>query len=171
MKSLLALTGAVCLALPTQLSIAQILPGFDSNTLGASDDGSVGPVPIGFTFGLFDQSYDHLFINNNGNVTFDGVLESFVPYSLLEVNAPMLAPFFADVDTRGVGSGVVTYGTGTLDGHRAFGVNWINVGYFSQHTDKLNSFQLVLVEREDLGADNFDFMFNYDQIEWESADS
>ena len=35
----------------------------------------------------------------------------------------------------------MTYGQDTIDGKRAFGVNYINVGYFNAHADKLNSFQ------------------------------
>jgi hypothetical protein len=49
-------------------------------------------------------------------------------------------------------------------------VNWVDVGYFSGHTDKLNSIQLLLVDRSDTGAGNFDIMFNYDKIEWETGD-
>ena len=81
----------------------------------------------------------------------------------------MLAPFFADVDTR-TGT-TVKYGTATLGGHNVFGVNWIDVGYYSNHVDKTNSFQLIMTERSDLGAGNFDFEFNYDRILWETGDA
>ena len=56
----------------------------------------------------------------------------------------MIAPFLADVDTRGVGSGLVTYGDVTVGGRTAFCVNWVDVGYFSARVDKRNSFQLLL---------------------------
>ncbi len=65
----------------------------------------------------------------------------------------------------------MTYGTGSVDGHAAFGVNWINVGYFYSHTDKLNNFQLILIDRSDTGPGNFDFEFNYDKVQWETGDS
>jgi hypothetical protein len=32
-------------------------------------------------------------------------------------------------------------------------------------------FQLVLIERSDTGAGNFDFEFNYDQIQWEARNA
>src|SRR3990167_5470873 len=54
-------------------------------------------------------------------------------------------------------------------GHAAFGVNWIGVGYYPSQTDKLNSFQLIITDRSDTGAGNFDFEFNYDQILWETG--
>ena len=45
---------------------------------------------------------------------------------------PIIAPFFADVDTRGSGSDIVTYSYGntTYNGRPAFCVDWVNVGYF-----------------------------------------
>ena len=42
-------------------------------------------------------------------------------------------------------------------------------GYYKEHDDKLNSFQLLLVERGSAGA--FDIVFNYDQLHWESGDA
>ena len=44
------------------------------------------------------------------------------------------------------------------------------MGYFSQGLDKLNNFQLVLIDRSSEGAaGDFDIEFNYDQIEWETG--
>jgi len=66
---------------------------------------------------------------------------------------------------------IVTYGTGTFDTHSAFGVNWLDVGYFSEHLDKRASFQLLLVDRSDTGAGNADVYFNYGSIQWETGDA
>lgn len=142
---------------------------FTDSTLPANDDGSTGLVNIGFNVNFFGTTYSQLYVNNNGNVTFDASLSTFTPFSLLSTNRAMLAPFFADVDTR-VGN-VVRYGQDTLNGRNVFGVNWIDVGYYSQSTDKLNSFQLIITDRSDTGAGNFDFEFNYDQIDWETGDA
>ena len=73
--------------------------------------------------------------------------------------------------TRRAGSGIVTYGTDTLCGEQAFGVDWFNVGYFASNVNKLNTFQLILVNRPDTGAGNFDIEFNYNSIEWETGDA
>jgi hypothetical protein len=80
-----------------------------------------------------------------------------------------LAPFFADVDTRNLNSGVTQYGQATVNGRQTFGVNWINVGYYDTKADKTNSFQLIVTDRSDTGAGNFDFQFNYDKITWETG--
>jgi hypothetical protein len=149
-----------------------IVPGFNTNTLPANDDGSTGVVGLGFSANFFGTTYTQLFVNNNGNVTFNNPLSTFTPFGLTStLGIPIIAPFFGDVDTRGAGSGLVTYGTGTYNGDAAFGANWPNVGYFGGHTDKLNNFQLVLVDRSDLGAGDFDIYFNYGSMTWETGDA
>ena len=50
-------------------------------------------------------------------------------------------------------------------------MNWIDAGYFNQETDKLNTFQLVLIDREDIAAGDFDMEFNYGKIQWEAGDA
>lgn len=146
---------------------------FNSFTLNRNDDGSTGQVNIGFDANLFGTTYSQLFVNNNGNVTFDSALSSYTPFDLSSTNRAILAPFFADVDTSGTDNGSlpVTYGAGTVDGRAAFGVNWVDVGYFSAATDRLNSFQLVMIDRGDTGVGNFDFEFNYDNVLWEAGNA
>jgi len=103
-----------------------VVTGFDSSTLARNDDDSTGLVGIGFAANFFGTTYNNLYVNNNGNVTFNGPLSDYTPFGLL-VNGlqPMIAPFFADVDTRNTanGAGVTQYGTGTFGGRDAFGVS------------------------------------------------
>lgn len=142
---------------------------FTGNTLAANDDGSTGNVNIGFNINFFGNNYSSLYANNNGNVTFNAAMSTYTPFSIISTGVPMLAPFFGDVDTRGSGSGLMQYGQASLGGHNAFGVNWINVGYYSHGVDKKNSFQLIMTDRSDIGAGDFDFEFNFDQIQWETG--
>ena len=44
-----------------------------------------------------------------------------------------------------------------------------SIGYYSMRADKLNSSQLVLIDRSDRDAGDFDIEFNYDQIVWETG--
>ena len=147
------------------------LPGFTTSSLAANDDNSTGAVNVGFNLNFFGVQTNQVFVNNNGNITFGAAFSTFTPTALNSANGgtPIIAPFFADVDTT-VGN-IVTYGTDTLCGHAAFGVDYINVGYFSSHVDKLNSFQVILVDRSDTGAGNFDIEFNYNSIKWETGDA
>lgn len=140
--------------------------GLFTTPLPANDDGSTGLVNIGFNLNFYGASYSQLYVNNNGNVTFTQPLSAYTPSGITGTSLPMLAPFFADVDTRGAGSDIVTYGASVINGHNVFGVDWINVGYFASQSNPLNSFQLIIT---DMGLGNFSFQYNYDKILWETG--
>ncbi len=147
--------------------------GFSQNTLAANDDLFTGLINTGFTMNFFGQIFNDLTVNNNGNVSFAGPLATFTPFPLLTTATPMIAPFFADVDTR-LGN-TVTFGTGTIDGQNAFGVNYNDVRHFSVFGANqglpTNDFQLVLVDRSDVSPGDFDIEFNYSQIQWEAGEA
>ncbi|MBL8227125.1 MAG: DUF11 domain-containing protein [Bryobacterales bacterium] len=145
--------------------------GFNGSALPRTDDGSSPSVPIGWTLNFFGQQRANVFVNNNGNITFASALSEYTPFGLSGVSREIIAVFFADVDTRNAASSVVTYGRDTVNGRAAFGVNYLNVGYYNNKADKTNRFQLVLIERNDTGAGNFDIEFNYDRIVWETGDA
>lgn len=146
-----------------------------TTTLAANDDESTGLVDLNIDgpggINLFGTIATQVYVNNNGNITFTNALSTFTPSAFSTFGSPIIAPFFADVDTRGSGSGLTTYGNDTYNGHDAFIVNWPGVGYYGGHTDLLNTFQLILTDRSDTGAGNFDIEFNYDQILWETGDA
>lgn len=164
---------AACLAIISlpAFSAAILDPaGFNANTLAGNDDGSTGAVPLGFSVNFFGATSSTVFVNNNGNVTFTSALAQFTPNGLATgVGQPIIAPYFADVDTRT--GPLVTYGTATVNGHDAFGVEWPNVGYFAEHTNKVADFELILTNRSDTGAGNFDIEFNYNTVQWETGDA
>ena len=139
-------------------------PACQAEVLGANDDGSTGPIPLPFAINLFGTSRDFLFVNNNGNVTFESRLGTYTPFRLTADTPPIIAPFFADVDTRGPGSGLVRYSAAAspaaFGGRPAFCVNWVDVGYYAGHTDRTNSFQLLLVDRSDVAPGDFDVVMN-----------
>ena len=169
MKRLLCCLALVAAQIPAQA----IRPnaGFRSASIARNDDGSGPLVPLGFTINFFGRERAQGWVNNNGNITFDSPLATYTPFGLESTRREIVAAFFADVDTRPNGSALVTYGQDTVDGHKAFGANYINVGYFQEHADKLNSFQIVIIERDDTGPGNFDLEFNYQKIVWETGDA
>jgi hypothetical protein len=185
-KLLLALGLIVLVSAPSFASA--IVPGFNTTSDGRNDDGTytaptgcnnAAPggtcagtaVPLGMAINFFGVNFSSIYINTNGNVTLDAPLSTFTPFGLTAASRQIIAPFFADVDTRNVASGVVTFGSGLFGGRNAFGVNWINVGYYNEHVDKTNSFQLLIVDRSDTGVGNFDIVFNYDNMDWETGDA
>lgn len=144
-----------------------------ANTLAANDDQSTEAITIPFDLKFFGTPYHQLWVNNNGNVTFNGPLSTYTPEDIrTDTGLPIIAPFFADVDTEGAGSAQVTYGA-SADG-RSFCVDWADVGYYDAHDNLLNTFQLILT-KNDTGAGrsvgDFDITFNYDQIQWETGDA
>jgi RHS repeat-associated protein len=152
-----------------------VVPDYNNRLNPNGEDGSIGPVDIGFPISFYSQDYSNLWVNMNGNVTFTGPYNTFTPeLTIQEIGLPAIAPFWADVDPRGTydsatSNGTMKYGTNTVDGHRAFGVTWDNVGYYGNQSDKSNRFQVVLIDRSDKGVGNFDIEFNYDRIQWETG--
>ena len=163
-------------ALEDRRVLSATLAGFDAHTLPRTDDSDSEQASLGFAINFFGSRHEQLFVNNNGNVTFDKAQDTYTPYALTtDIGTAILAPFFADVDTSPSGGGVVSYGTGTVDGHLAFGVTYSLVGYFSSQVDRLNTFQVLIIDRPDRQSDpqlgdDFDIEFNYDQVQWDTGD-
>jgi hypothetical protein len=156
-------------------------PGWNTNFLEPNDDGSTDLVNLPFAINFFGTSYSALYVNNNGNVTFNEPLGTFTPFPIQTTGTPIIAPFFGDVWTipcddippPHTHTDVVHYGPIQFQGREAFSVTWagVGVGYYYCGEDKLNHFQMILVNRSDVGPGDFDIVFNYDQIQWETGDA
>jgi IPT/TIG domain/Nidogen-like/Carboxypeptidase regulatory-like domain len=167
--ALLVLALALVLAPAASSYAAPFEPGFEANTLEANDDGSTGLVNLPFPIDFFGTTYSSLYVNNNGNVTFTEPLWTYTPEGLTTFGSPIIAPFWADVDTAVSGSALVTYGTGTVNGHQAFGVNWPGVDCFVTTEGGLDYFQMLIIDRSDIAPGDFDIEFNYNGINWDSG--
>ncbi|MFS0736226.1 nidogen-like domain-containing protein [Sphingomonas sp. 1P06PA] len=155
----------------TDPATAGIAPGFDSFFVPRCDDCFTSAVDLPFDVNYFGQTYGDTFVSNNGYITFRQGQGTFTPSGLGAGyrGLPIIAAFFADVDTRNQGSAQTSYGPGTFAGRNAFGVTYNGVGYFANQADKLNNFQLILTDRADTGSGNFDIYFNYTNISWETG--
>ncbi|MHB8574690.1 MAG: nidogen-like domain-containing protein, partial [Dehalococcoidia bacterium] len=153
-----------------------VWPGFDSTVTPPNDDDSFGRVNLGFSVDYYGTVFNQVYVNNNGNLTFGNPLQTYTPFDLTGATGiPILAPFFADVQTNTPNSAVLKYGTQTMNlggGNirNAFGATWYGVGYYGDPGDKLNYFQVVLIDRSDIAPNNWDLYFNYDGIQWETGD-
>ena len=74
-----------------------------------NDDWSTVSIPVPFPFCFYGQQVNDVFINNNGNVSIANPYATFTASSFPDPNYTMIAPFWADVDTRGPLSGIVYY--------------------------------------------------------------
>ena len=152
--------------------------GFGEDFLARNDDGSSTAIDISSVFAdgldFFGTTYTSLFVNNNGNVTFAARQSTFTPPVITgDTGNPIIAPYFADVDTRnGTDLGVTPGGNSQgsnlthwdLDAAGGvFTVTWDDVGYFSSSNDKLNAFQLQIYDRDN---GDFDVVFRYEAINW-----
>jgi Zn-dependent metalloprotease/PKD repeat protein len=148
--------------------------GCSDHQLARNDDASTGRIDLPFPVNFFGNTHTSLYVNNNGNVTFDAPLSTYTPFGLrTNISTPIIAPFFADIDTRGVRSDQVTYGNASAG---VFCVNWAGsgVGYYGGHDDKLVRAQLQLIDRSaDPGgtAGDFDIVMNYGTVNWETGDA
>ncbi len=137
---------------------------------GRNDDSSTGPIALGYTLtNFFGQDYSTIYINNNGNITFNGPLGSYTPAGPQGATQPVIAPFFADVDTRGANSGIVYVNTSIANETI---ITWDHVGYFGAHDDKLDTFQLVLRGAAyNTPAGEGQIGFFYGDMQWETGDA
>jgi hypothetical protein len=134
-------------------------------------------LPGGLNF--FGITYTSLYLNYNGSITFGTPLEEYTPTAITGLsNIPIIAPYWADVDTRSgitapspggtsTGSNLVWYDLDAA-GH-SFTATWDDVGYFSHHLDKVNAFQLRLIAVGTNG--DFDIQFRYESINWTTGDA
>jgi hypothetical protein len=131
-----------------------------------TDDNSSPLISLPFSFCLFGQTVDSVYINNNGNISFSAPYFNYNAIGFPSTYYIMIAPFWADVDTRNDTSGVVYYKLTSS----ALIVHWDHVGYFDRQVDKLNTFQLIITDGTDPlipGGNNTAFC--YGDMQWTSG--
>jgi hypothetical protein len=143
--------------------------GTVSFSYNRNDDGSFGPISFGFNLEFFGSTYNEFSINNNGNISFGIPVASYNPSPLnTQTLAPMIAPYFADVDTRDSSGGFV-YLNNSIPNQLI--ITWDSVGYFDSHVDRLNSFQLVLRgPGYSVPSGEGQIGFFYKTMDWETGD-
>ncbi|MEP6963243.1 MAG: nidogen-like domain-containing protein, partial [Acidobacteriota bacterium] len=87
-------------AVSAQAEAVRTNPGFTAQSVARNDDGSSRLEGLGFTINLFGKTRTAVYVNNNGNITFDSALSTYTPFGLKGTEREIIAPFFADVDTR-----------------------------------------------------------------------
>ena len=147
-------------------SIAEITSGVAPEY--RNDDGSTTIKSLPFNFCLYGTSYNQFYINNNGNITFDVSYSQFTGVGFPSSSYVMLAPFFADVDTRATSSGLVYY---KITPTYAI-IQWENVGYYNMKTDKVNTFQIIITDGTDpIVPSGNNIAFCYGDMHWTTGDA
>ncbi len=184
MRSFLRLVLAVAfvstLSIPGRAHAAQLASGmggpagFGVNFLDYNDDSSSGSIDLRPAFPqglrLWGRTFTTAYVNNNGNMTFGAPVGQYTPTPFPIADQAMIAPFWADVDTRGGGRpGRNGVWWDLRPGQMT--VTWHNVGYYGSHNDRENSFQLIIRggQAEDDGV--FVVEFRYNRCEWTTGDA
>jgi len=187
--ALLALAGSAAQPVIADSSALGLRFPFDSaNTSGwiqsmnPNDDGSSVLIPLPFAFDFYGASRTSLYINNNGNITFDVPVGIFTPTGFPSAVAPMLAPFWADVDTRnraGANTNLVWHRFVDLDENGSpdtLVVTWDAVGYYDRKNSRLNTFQVAISGIRNAfggpdGPGGFNALFSYGSMGWTTGDA
>ena len=144
--------------------------GFGTLAMGRNDDGSSNLLPLPFDLNFFGTNHSDFYVNNNGNITFSGPVGAFTPEPFPISAQPMIAPFWADVDTSCGTCGEVYVAAPNA---QTLAVTWNNVGFYSSDSSKTNTFQLLLHDRSaSTGTPgDFDIEFRYERLEWTTGDA
>ena len=123
------------------------------SSLPANDDDSTANLPIPFKFSLFGTPFTSLWVNNNGNLSFDVPVDEFRTVPFPSSNYVMVAGWWTDIDTEGGASGTVWYKT---IGSNTFAAAWDRVGVFEDIDSGPNTFQIIISDgtNPDMGFGN-----------------
>ena len=164
-------------------------PKHDDNVFGG-----IAVSAEGNAFNVDGTSHTEMFINTNGMVSFgeavgnlssgpfprfgfggddecggeclapqsisDCEIDCSEPPPLQPTGVPIFAPFWADINVREGGD--LHLGSPNED---TLVVTWNEVAQYGGDAGE-NTFQLVLIDRDDTGEGNFDVEFRYDNLEW-----
>lgn len=144
-----------------------------TQSMAPNDDGSTGLVNIGFDYCFYENPRNQLYINNNGNVSFSAPFGAFSSTGFPVAGFDMLAPFWADVDTRNQNNNPDT----NLVWHRQFDVDfngsidffavtWDSVGWYSNQNTERNTFQLIISRDLNAFGPNLNTAFSYGRMDW-----
>uniref|UniRef100_A0A3Q3MIT6 Uncharacterized protein n=1 Tax=Mastacembelus armatus TaxID=205130 RepID=A0A3Q3MIT6_9TELE len=87
-----------------QLVLVHLYPIYGTES-SRSDDGSSPQIPLHRAFVYFGQSYNQIYVNHNGHLTFDSPWYSYTPQSFpMYGPRDIIAPFWTDLDNRGNGA-------------------------------------------------------------------
>ncbi|MDF2447770.1 MAG: hypothetical protein K0R26_274 [Bacteroidota bacterium] len=136
------------------------------------DDSPLATVPLQFSFCFYGVTYNSLNISANGNVQFSTNSTAFSATGFPSNAVNMIAPFWADGETMVV-SGGFTYGKiKVVSNPTHMIISWDSIGYFNNHVDKLNSFQLILTDGNDvILPPGKNVGFKYRKMEWTTGDA
>ncbi|XP_026133415.1 uncharacterized protein LOC113112189 [Carassius auratus] len=150
-----------------------------------SDDGSSPPIPLLQPFVYFGRLYDNIFVNNNGDLTFDEPFSQYNPYYFPAYSTKdIIAPLWADINNNNEGTISYRQVTDALLLNRAsrdinkyfpninFSASWVFIATWDKVPYYINkeaesTFQVVLVSGKNLSFTlmHYDFITPIQSVE------
>ncbi|KAK7069005.1 Calcium ion binding [Halocaridina rubra] len=150
------------------------------------DEASTAEINLRVPLVFYGQVYESLFVNMNGFVSFLTEIPNFFNVQF-PLEYPLIAPFYSDVDTTRAGnvyyretSDPNTVARAKIDLSQYFNgasgfeptgifiVTWDGVGAYSRRTDRLNTYQLVLITD---GSESYAlFLYADGGVQWLQSD-
>lgn len=134
----------------------------------------IGAIPLGFSINFFGTTYDSVYANTNGSITFDSAFTDYDESAFRQVRDAQSSILFAySVDLEHRIFSNFWYAQTTIGGKSAAVFSWENYVPYNDNPSVIGatteaSFQIVLLN---LGNGDFDAYFNYDKIQITAADS
>ncbi len=117
---------------------------------GAGWDVDCASPPItfpGWTFELYGSVYDEFYVNSKGMISFGGDVIDWTPTGFPNAEYNQIAGYWQDTDNRSIGE--IMYKV-TQD---AVYVNYVDVGYYNNHNDLTNNFQIIITPNDGIIGD------------------
>ena len=137
------------------------------------DDCSV-LVNLPFTYNFYGFNYASAYVNTNGTISFINSVSSFATQAFpSNLQVPIIAPYWADVDTR---QAIGTYTNQVW--YKVYAdrlvVIWDSVGRFNYKIDSLSKFEAMIADNSrslHRAAKDWDVRFTYDTLSWVRGDA
>lgn len=162
--------------------------GFGTSSLPRGDDNGANVAASAFQtvfangINFFGTNFTEIFVNTNGTLSFNSQLAANAGANFFaNIGQPVIAPFWADVETTvapapgGTTPGGNSTGSSLVFFHldpaaRAFTATWDDVGRFDDDNSVRNAFQVRLIQANILddqaAATDFDIEIRYEDINW-----
>ncbi len=121
------------------------------------DDGTTSAITLPFTVTFYGQTYNTIFINVNGLVSF-GTPQTGPYFQEIPNNIPYIAAFWSDIDITHRGS--ISYNVTS----NSVIITWTNVPGYSIHQYDYNNFQIII-------RNDGKFGFVYGNMDWKNDPS
>ena len=134
---------------------------------GAGWDVDCSSAPIsfpGWTFELYGDVYTEFYVNSKGMISFGGDVIDWTPTKFPEAEYNQITGYWQDTDNRSVGE--IMYKVTP----EAVYVNFVEVGYYNNHDDLTNNFQIIITPNDGIIGDGNNAQVCYLDMNWAHGD-